>query len=167
MDRTLLENLIKVIKFEFNIYSAILDLSMKKTDCLIKNDTQTLASITEQENELSKKATQLNQAREQVLKKICEQMGEDCKSINIKKLIQDVPQPYKKQLEDIGNKLTKLINDLSTRNGINQKLIENAMEFVDFSIQLMASPQPDVPVYGKTGNEVSSTPKRSVLDVKY
>ncbi|NLM74460.1 MAG: flagellar protein FlgN [Clostridiaceae bacterium] len=167
MDKTSLENLIKVLKYEFDIYSAIMDAGIKKTDCLIKNNIQTLVSLTEQEKELSKKAEQLNQAREQLIKKISGGIGQDPGSVTLSELIKQVPQPYSQQLEDIGNRLTKLINELSARNDINKKLIENALQYVDFSIQLMASPQPEAPVYGKSGNEVSNAPKRSVLDIKY
>lgn len=52
------------------------------------------------------------------------------------------------------------------RNGINQKLIGNAMEYINFNLELLAAPAPEAPVYGKTGAEVSSGRKRSMLDIR-
>ncbi|NMA67270.1 MAG: flagellar protein FlgN [Clostridiaceae bacterium] len=165
MDNKLIENLIKILTYEYKIYSSILELAIKKTDSLINNNLDEITAINTKENEFSRQAQQLNEAREQIMIKICEYLGKD--TVKVKEIKVIVPEPYKNQLNNISQKLTQCVNELQERNGINQKLIETAMNYIDFSMQLMAAPQPEAPVYGKSGIEVSGAPKRSMLDIKY
>lgn len=166
-DEILIDNLIKALKYEYKTYSDILAIAEKKTDCLIRNDTAALSAITGQENKMADQTFKLNQVREQILTKICEEMGQDYKSFNINKLKESVKDPYKKQLQDIQAKLSEVVDKLKIRNNTNQKLIENAIRYINFNIELIASPQPAVPLYGKGGQEVAHNTKRSVLDVKF
>lgn len=166
-DNILVEKLIKVLQYEYKTYSAVLDLGIKKTDCLVSNDMDGITAITEEERKAAEKTSQLNQAREELVQQISSDLGEDYKSFNLKKLEEKIDEPYKTQLKDVGEKLSAVIKKLSDRNDINRKLIENALKYIDFNIQLLSSPQPEAPTYGKTGNEVSNGMKRSVIDFKY
>ncbi|NLM75320.1 MAG: flagellar protein FlgN [Clostridiaceae bacterium] len=167
MENKLFENLIKILHYEYRIYSSILEIAIKKTESLIHNNLDEITAITSKENELAGQAQQLNDAREKIIANICASLGKDDNTIKISELKEMIPEPYKGQLENISKKLSECINKLQERNGINQKLIETAINCIDFSMQLLASPQPETPGYGKTGNEVSGAAKRSVLDIKY
>jgi Mg2+ and Co2+ transporter CorA len=166
-DGKLLENLIKTLQYEWRTYSGLLKTEEKKTDCLIKNDIKTLNEITEEEKKAVEQVRMLSSAREQLLAKFCDDNGQDYKTFTLTKLIEQVDDPYKKQLKDIGQKLNAAVNKLSARNKINQKLTENAIKYIDFSLQLISSPGPETPSYGRTGHEVLNTHKRSMLDVKF
>ena len=78
-----------------------------------------------------------------------------------------LPEPQAAQLADTRKKLKETVMKLVIRNGINQKLIENALEYINFNLELLAAPAPEASVYGKTGAEVSSGGKRSMLDIRY
>jgi flagellar biosynthesis/type III secretory pathway chaperone len=163
----LIENLIKALKYEHKTYSDILKIAEQKTDSLIRNDTAALSAITGQENKMADQTFKLNQVREQIVSKICEELGQDYRTFNIDKLKDKVKVSYKKHLDDIQAKLVEVVDKLKARNNINQKLIENAIKYINFNIELIASPQPSVPLYGRAGQEVSHNTKRSVLDIKY
>ncbi len=166
-DNNLIENLIKTLQYEYKTYLDILEIVERKTDCLIKNDTATLINITEEEKTSAERTTQLNQLREKLLLEFCQETNLDYKTLTIDVIKEQVKEPYKKPLDDIHTKLKKVVEKLSYRNGMNQKLIENAINTINFNIQLIASPQPAVPLYGRSGQEVSNNAKRSMLDVKY
>lgn len=166
-DNKLIENLIKALQYEYRTYLSILEIAEKKTDCLISNDMAAISAITEEENRAIERTGQLNQVREQFLAKLCEELGQDYKTFTLEKLKEQVEDPYKKHLEEVQGKLRQVVVKLSARNGINQKLIENAIKYINFNMQLIASPQPVVPLYGRTGQEVSQNTKRSTLDLKF
>jgi len=167
VDHKLLENLIRILNYEYKIYSSILEIATKKTDSLIHNNLDEIRTMTSRENELAGQAQQLNDAREQIIADICASLGLENKKIKISELKDKVTAPFREQLENISHKLSDCIGKLQERNRINQKLIETAIQYIDFSMQLMVSPQPEASVYGKTGHEVSGTAKKSVLDIKY
>lgn len=167
IDNKLIENLIKALQYEYKTYLDILGVAEKKTDSLVKNDIAALSAITEEENKMAEQTVKLNQVREQLIMKLCEETKQDYKAMTIEIMKELVSVPYKKHLSDIHEKLKDVISKLSVRNGINQKLIENAIKYINFNIQLIASPQPAVPLYGRSGQEVAQNNKRSMLDVKF
>jgi hypothetical protein len=163
----LLEKLIKALQYEYRTYQEILRIAEKKTDVLVKNDALEISNITEQEKAMADQTIKLNQVREQILSSMAEAYKQDHKSLTIEKLKQIVEEPYKSKLGDIQKKMSDLLGKLNTRNSINKKLIENALKYLDFNIQLLAAPEPAAPIYGKSGTEVSGSGNRSVLDVRY
>lgn len=166
-DVKLAENLITALQYEYKTYLEILKIAETKTDYLVKNDVQALTSITEKENKMAEQTVKLNHVREQVLKSLAEKYDQDYKTLTITKIKNLVKEPYKSQLDEIHTKLSDLISKLSLKNEINNKLIENAIKYLDFNIQLITAPEPTAPTYGKGGVEVSQTNKRSMLDIKY
>lgn len=167
LDNKLLDNLLKALQYENRTYNEILGIAARKADALVLNDTKALSSVTEQETAMAEQTFKLNQIREQLLAKICEALGESLESFTLETLLNYLNGPYKKQFQDIRTKLSDTVNKLKIRNNTNQKLIENAIRVINFNIELIASPQPAVPLYGRSGQEVSHSTKRSVLDVKY
>jgi DNA anti-recombination protein RmuC len=163
----LAEKLVKALQYEYRTYQEILKLAEMKTDALVKNDAAEVSKINEQENSMAEQTFKLNKVREQILGSMAEEYKQDYKTLTIEKLKQLVDEPYKGQLGDLQKRMSDLLGKLKTRNGINKKLIENAIKYLDFSIQLLAGPEPAAPIYGKSGNEVTGSNKRSVLDVRY
>ncbi|MGI6084081.1 MAG: flagellar protein FlgN [Acetivibrionales bacterium] len=166
-DNNLAENLITALGYEYRTYSEILKIAESKTDILVKNDAEALVTISEQERKMAEQTVKLNQVREQIVKALAERLGQDYKTLTIAKLKKLLKEPYKKQLGGIHTKMSDLLTKLSARNEINKKLIENAIKYLDFNIQLLTDPDPVASTYGKSGLEVSSANKRSMFDLKY
>lgn len=167
MDSKPVDNLIRALQYELHTYNKLLEIAQKKTDILVKDDTVLLSSISEEENQLVDQTRQLGKVREQLLIKICEDLGLDGRSVTLDNLKMKVSDPQQLQLSAIQNKLKEAVNKLIVRNGINQKLIENALKYIQFNLELIASPAPEVPSYGRTGQEVSTKAKRSMVDIRY
>ncbi len=166
-DKNLAENLITALRYEYKTYLEILRIAEIKTDILVKNDAEAIVTISEQERKMAEQTLKLNQAREQILKTMSERLNQDYKTLTIAKLKKILKEPYKKQLDEIQAEMSELLTKLSARNEINKKLIENAIKYLDFNIQLIAGPDPSVSTYGKSGLEVSPNNKRSMFDLKY
>lgn len=166
-DNNLAENLITALQYEYKTYSEILKIAESKTDSLVKNDVEAITAISEKERKMAEQTLKLNQAREQIIKSLAERLNEDYKTLTITKLSMLLKEPYKKQLEKIQKEMSALLAKLTARNEINKKLIENAIKYLDFNIQLLTGPNPASSTYGKSGMEVSSANNRSMLDLKY
>jgi len=166
-DKNIAENLITALRYEYRTYSEILKIAESKTDSLVKNDVEAIAAITEKERKMAEQTHKLNQAREQIIKSLAERLNEDYRTLTIAKLSKLLKEPYKSQLEEIQKEMSALLAKLTARNEMNKKLLENAIQYLDFNIQLLAGPNPVSSTYGKSGLEVSSANNRSMLDLKY
>lgn len=166
-DKNLAENLITALRYEYKTYLEILKLAESKTDSLVKNDVEAIVTISEKERKMAEQTLKLNQAREQIIKALAQRLDKDYKTLTIAELRTLLKDPYSTQLNEIQTEMTELLRKLSARNEINKKLIENAIKFLDFNIQLLAGPDPASSTYGKGGLEVSSNNSRSMFDYKY
>ena len=166
-DKNLAENLITALRYEYKTYLEILKLAEDKTDSLVKNDVEAIVTISEKERKMAERTLKLNQVREQIIKAMAERLDQDYNTLTIAKLKMLLKGPYRKQLNEIQTEMSDLLKKLSARNAINKKLIENAIKYLDFNIQLLAGPDPASSTYGKSGLEVSSANNRSMLDLKY
>lgn len=165
-DLKLIENLIKTLQYEWRVYNSLLKLAEKKTEYLVSNDTSLLSGITEEESKLAEQSKQLARVREQYAVNLNEALGLST-GTSLEEAERHLPGPQAAQLADVRRKLKETVMKLMLRNGINQKLIENALEYINFNLELMASPAPQTSVYGKSGTEVSAGGKRSMLDIRY
>lgn len=166
-EKNIAENLITALRYEYKTYLEILKLAESKTDSLVKNDVDAIVSLSEKERKMAEQTLKLNQVREQIIKAMAERLDQDYKTLTIAKLRMLLKEPYRKQLNEIQTEMSDLLKKLSARNEINKKLIENAIKYMDFNIQLLAGPDPASSTYGKSGLEVSSNNSRSMFDLKY
>ena len=67
---SLIEELIMVLGEEERIYSEIIPLAEKKTRIIVKNDLQSLTSITEEEQALVSRISKLEKKRQEVIRNI-------------------------------------------------------------------------------------------------
>lgn len=166
-DVKLAENLIMALQYEYKTYLEVLKIAETKTDSLVNNDAQAIASITNDEQKMAEQTVKLSQVREQILKAFSQKYNQDYKTLTIGKIKDLVKDPYKSKLNDIQEKLSNVMSKLYSRNEVNKKLIENAIKYLDFNLQLITAPEPATPTYGKSGLEEIRSDNRSMLDIKY
>jgi flagellar biosynthesis/type III secretory pathway chaperone len=165
LDQNLFTSLNKALQYENRVYAGLLDLAEKKTEYLVKNDTNSLSHITSEEIKLAEQAGQLGRVREQYVSKMREVLGKQDASLG--EMIDCLPDDQKNALSKSRERLKDTVIRLGVRNGINKRLIDNALEYINFNLELLASPSPETPVYGKSGQEVKSGRVKSMLDIKY
>ncbi len=166
-DVKLAENLITALQYEYKTYLEVLKIAETKTNYLVKNDAQAVGSVIEQEQKLAEQTVKLNQVREKLLQTFADKYNQNFNTLTISKVKSIVKNPYKRQLDDIQKKLSDVLAKLQSRNEVNKKLIENAIKYLDFNLQLITAPEPATPTYGKSGLEDSKSNNRSMLDIKY
>ncbi len=159
-----IENLIKVLEYEDKLYKRLLSIAEKKTGIIIDGGIEDLQLLTGKEQRLSGELNQLGDVREQIMNQIEKGLGKN--NVALSELISLIPKEQAEKLSKAGERLKETVNKLSGKNSLNQKLIQNALEYVDFSLNLLSQPVPQTTQYGRKGDETSSK-AQGVLDIKY
>ncbi|KHO61013.1 MULTISPECIES: flagellar protein FlgN [Thermoanaerobacter] len=142
------QKLVDVLRGETEIYKVLLDLAIKKTDIIIAGKVKELDEIVQIEKQLIKKLMELEEQREDILEKI------DIEGkMTITDLIESISLEEAENLKDIKYNLTNILKELEERNKLNAALIEQALEYINYSIQTISSTlESDDGVYGNNGN---------------
>ncbi|SHM38633.1 FlgN protein [Caldanaerovirga acetigignens] len=127
------DELIGNLKKQAKLYGELLLLSEKKTDVLIRGDVKALEEITRVEQEMVLKLGEMEGERVKITETLC---GEN---VTAEKLKDVLPVDKKSELEGIVVKMKDTLLKLQRRNEINEKLIRRALEYINFSIELMTS----------------------------
>ena len=138
---SLIEELIMVLGEEERIYSEIIPLAEKKTRIIVKNDLQSLTSITEEEQALVSRISKLEKKRQEVIRNIGVVMNKKESELNFLSIINLIRGQEREQheLRVIHDKLKSTTSLLAMLNERNQMLIKQSLEMIDFDMNLLQS----------------------------
>lgn len=152
------DELKEILNEELQIYKELSQITYEKTQTIIDNDTEFLDKTTRREEELILGITQWEKKREELLNS----WGLD-KNTPISQIISNITVEDKKDLEEIKEELSKILEEIKERNELNNVLIRDSLEYLDFNINLLANAK-DPGTYRK-GNK-SSNINQSIFDRK-
>lgn len=161
------EQLIKELHYEDRMYRHLLALAYEKADILIKGKALQLPELTKKEEEIIEQTEKLAKVREQLIARIAGEWGEDAGALNVSAICRKLPKEDSLRMSAIQSTLRKTVKDLMLRNQINRSLLENAIHYCTFSLQLMTQPAAATPQYSRFGQEAAyGGPVRSVINVR-
>lgn len=160
------DNLIKVLDYENKLYRKLLSIAESKTDIIINGELESLQNLIGKEQKLTDELGRLNNVREQIIEQIAAGAGKNPKELTLSELEQLFPGERAEKLSSLKEKLKDIIGKLNVKNDLNQKLIQNALDYVEFSLNLITQPVPQTAQYGRKGHE-TGTRNRGVLDIRY
>lgn len=152
------DELKKILNGELQIYKELSQITYEKTQPIIDNDTEFLDKTTMREEELILGITQWEKKREELLNS----WGLD-KNTSMSQIISNITVEDKKELEDIKEELSKILEEIKERNELNNVLIRDSLEYLDFNINLLANVK-DPGTYIKGSK--SSNVNQSIFDRK-
>ena len=112
-----------------------------------------------------RKIAKLEDQRENIVDKLCAQLGRKAKEITISDLLVLVGEKESRELKDSQQKIRDTLNGLKQKNELNSKLLKNSLEYIDFSINVATSVGTLNNDYNSSGNTGDSK-KRTIFDVK-
>ena len=155
----LIDELVKTMSQENDIYKELIPIAEEKTRVIIKNDLDALQKITEQEQLTIEKINALEKKREEVVINIGTVLSRDPKELNMKALIKIMgKQPAEqKELSRIHDELNVNLRRLVTINDRNKELINQSLEMIEFNMNLIQSTRmaPGVNNYTRSAGESS------------
>lgn len=161
-----IDNLNKVLDYEDRLYRKLLEIADEKTGTVVKGDLEGLQTLVGREKKLVEELGKLKDVREQILEQIAVSVQKTPAELTLDHIISLLPPEKTQKLTRLKNSLKETVSQLTVKNELNQKLIQNALDYVDFSLNLLTQPAPQMTQYGRKGKETTGKGRR-VLDVRY
>jgi len=154
---TFKDELMEILEEEIKELEGIRDLSYKKTDIIMNNEVEALQNMTKEEERLILKIAALEDKR----LKLFDSWGVD-KNTPFSEVIAKIPEG-KEELTEIRDRLNKLFSDIKARNDINNELIKENIEWIEFNMNLITQASSPA-TYGK--KDKNKEPNKSFFDRK-
>ncbi|MBE5882411.1 MAG: flagellar protein FlgN [Lachnospiraceae bacterium] len=134
-----METLMDILEQENMEYKALLDLSMKKTRIIVSNDIVQLSAITEEEQKQVDRINALDKKRVVAMQDIANVMNMDVQTLKLGKLIEMLAArpAEQRRLTEVKDALHETTQHMARINAQNKELIENALELVEFDLNLV------------------------------
>ena len=139
-----MENLIDILNEQYVAYSELVELSKSKTPIIVKGTLEELQSVTDKEQLAVDKVNNIDKKRQEIMGDIANVLNQDVNTLklsNLVTLINTRPEEQAK-LEEARGKLIKIGKELKTVNERNKELLENALEMIDFDLNLIQAMKP-------------------------
>ena len=136
---SLMENLIEVLGRECDEYEGLLALSQKKTQIIGGGDLEELQKITDDEQDLVSRVSNLDKKRVEITADIANVLNKDVETMKLSNLIQMLAGRSAEQakLAEAHDRLQAAVRELQRVNEQNRELLENALEMVEFEMNLL------------------------------
>lgn len=131
------EQLLKVLDELIKIHEALLKLSRQKQEILVAGEVAELEVLTKQAELLIREAGIVEAAKTETVAKLSASLNLAEQSPSLMKLRQLAEPATAEKLEAIEIKLNAILQEVKTVNGLNTKLLQNALNFVNYNINLL------------------------------
>lgn len=168
---SLMEELIATLDKEDLLYRQLIPVEEEKTRAIIANELESLRKITEQEHELVDRTSAQEHKREQIAIDIATVLGMDPRTITLDQIAEALKgQPEdQKKLQEIHDRLKKTVERLQDLNEKNKVLLKEAMEMVQFNMNVIRSTRMSSGSsnYSSNASEVEGmAPQHGIFDAK-
>lgn len=155
---SLMENLIEVLGQESEEYEGLLALSRKKTKIIVSADLEELQRITDDEQEVVGRINRLEKKRVEVTADIANVLNRDVDNLKLSNLIELMsPRPAEQaKLTEAHDRLRASVHELQRINEQNKELLGNALEMVEFEMNLLQAVKAAPETANYTRNAYSS-----------
>jgi len=129
---------IEILKKEHDCYKDLLEFSKSKKNVIIEGKVSELDKMVKLEQGMIWNIGQLEKQREQEVSKLCSVLGIKGEQLTISELSEALQPEHKKELQKVQEELSKLLAELKTVNDLNGQLLEQSLEYIDYSINLIS-----------------------------
>jgi len=131
-----LEELTEILKEENELYEKLLDIAEDKKETLINNNIESLFNLVENDRDYIEQVSELEERRLTLMNDIKENFAiED--DLSYMEFVEQLPDHWGEKLNPIRNELLETLEEFHILNEENKKLIEEAVKFNKFSIDLI------------------------------
>lgn len=138
---SLMESLIDVLEKESSEYEGLLEISQRKTPVIVSGNLENLQKITDEEQELVSRINHLDKKRMEITADIANVLNKDVAALKLKNLIAMLSGRPEEQkcLAEAHDRLQSAVGDLRKVNEHNSELLKQALEMVEFEMNLVQS----------------------------
>ncbi|MCL2350759.1 MAG: flagellar protein FlgN [Defluviitaleaceae bacterium] len=143
---SLVSNLIDVLKGQAELYNQVAALSARKKEFIIKNDIENLRETVSEENAIIPKIIRTDKEREKIMKDICSVLNKNEAELTISHLATLMEnQPENDRLIVALEEAKTAAGEMKKLNEENKALVQQALEYIDYNINVIHSSLSEVP----------------------
>lgn len=146
----------EIIKRMNTEYEKLQELMVRKQKLLIENENQKFHELNKEEQSFINEIEKMEKKRLEAAK-ACMPESEDAPPL--KELLEHAPDDSRDELEQAAVKLMERLNGIASANRGVYELINEAMNFVNFQLNLMGSDQEKETIYEGSGRMRDQKPK--------
>ncbi|MFB5266730.1 flagellar protein FlgN [Paenibacillus enshidis] len=146
----------------------LIELGLEKKEALIRNQVDHLIAVMTRESRMSKRIEQLEQERVENVHLFLQERGIKSRlNLTIRELSRLVfEQEEKQRLLQIQSALGSTLKQLKELNDLNQQLIQQAISYIDFSIESMSYYSESEVTYTHPAEKQASGGRRGLFDTR-
>lgn len=130
--------ILHVLEKEKTIYEELLTLSQEKKNVIIAGKIQELDNFLKVEGNIILEISKLEDEREIAAEALAKQLGCSREELTISYVCDTVKDERCSKLREVANSIGETLSRLKEINDQNGKLIEQSLEYINFSMNLMA-----------------------------
>jgi len=158
---------IDILNKEHGYYKDMLELSKSKKKIIIEGKVAELDKIVKLEQNMIFNIGQLERKREEETAKLSSALGIGSAQLSVSELAKLLQPDLKKALEVIQDKLQNVFSELKSVNDINGQLIQQSLEYIDYSINLISGSGMETgSLYEDIGKNKSKQGNKNIFDTK-
>ena len=155
------EQLLKELAELIKIHEALLKLSRQKQAILVAGAVAELEVLTKQAELLIREAGVVEAAKTETVAKLSTSLKLNEQSPSLMKLRQHADPATAEKIEAIEIKLNAILQEVKTVNELNTKLLQNALNFVNYNINLLTQTPAELTYAPQAQN--AAAPRTKVL----
>jgi len=160
------EALAEVLEQEAMLYQDAADIAVKKTDIIVHGKIEELDSLVKAEQAIIMKIGRLEDEREKIVGALSDELDLDLDSVTLSDINGLLGSQSYARLGECQKSLARTLGGLKNSNDMNAQLIQNALDYVNFSVNLLTTNQDSGNMYTQDGADGVGQQRRSIFDVK-
>lgn len=160
-----IDQLLIAIEKECEIYEQYFKLAEAKKEIIIKGEVKKLDYITQKEEKLMSSMQKIDQIRNTIVGNILYEIKVESIE-NLSELCKYLDKEPKDKILNSKKKLEDLLLKIKNINELNEKLIKQSLEYIDFNVNVLLSSESGGSTYGQEANENDLNKKSTIFDAK-
>ena len=157
-----MKQMIEILKKQLEIYKEILKISEDKTDIIVEDKVESLKPMVDREETLVSQYISLEKQRLQIIKEFASSKGIN-KVLKVDDLCEFFPDDAE-EMKSLKAEILDVTKKIKVKNALNQELVKNSLDYISFSVGLMAGTNTGIGTYGRGGAQVKGE-ARKFLDI--
>ncbi len=159
-----IQPIIQSLEKLIGLHESLLEISKQKTAVVKEGAVENLQSLLLKERKHVQALEQAENKRQKAVQVWVSEYSPDLEQATITGILEVIDdQQSKKELENVTITLTETITELKQQEQLNQSLIQQSMQFVELSLNMM---KPSIRNMNYGGKKPSDSIERSVFDSK-
>lgn len=136
----MMDQLVEILAEQTERYEELLGLAQEKRDIIINNEIEALQKINHLENLVMSQNQKLEKKRQALVADMALVLNQKEADLTLAKMIELMKgKEEQAPLEEARDRIKKVLDELKEVNSLNGELIQNALDYIEFSTNLMRS----------------------------